>query len=177
MAKAKQRYFPKNTDQWHFEEPTVFRRFSLSLVEMAILTGVVLRLYRALVITYGTTSWWWIGGTFVLGLLVLCAMATVHLANYPLYRWVWRAPLFALAEVAAESATSLLLIYLGREPSGSTRAVWSDWLPMTAQTLWTRELTVCGWALVLAGAVWLVRRTILREQPVEEETVEEIAQA
>jgi hypothetical protein len=176
-TKPKQKYFPKTTDQWHFEEPTILRRFSLSLVEMAVLTGVTLRLYRALVITHGTTSWFWLGGTFALGLLLLCAMATIHLANYPLHRWVWRAPLFALVEVAAESVTSLLLIYLGREPMGSARAEWSHWLPLTAQTLWTRELTVCLWALILAGSVWIVRRTILREQPVEEETVEEIAQA
>jgi heme/copper-type cytochrome/quinol oxidase subunit 4 len=176
-APRKQRYFPKNTDQWHFEEPTALRRFSLSLVEMAVLTGIALRLYRALVITHGSTSWAWIGGTFVFGLLLLCAMATMHLASYPLHRWTWRAPLFALVEVAAESVTSLLLIYLGREPKGSARAVWSDWLPMTFQSLWTRELTVCGWALILAGAVWVVRRTVLRDEPVQEETPEEIAKA
>ena len=92
-------------------------------------------------------------------------------------RWVWRAPLFALVEVAAESATALLLIWFGREPSGSARAEWSDWLPMSIATLWTRELTVCGWALLLAAVVWVVRRTILREQPVEEEPVEDVAQA
>jgi hypothetical protein len=169
----KRKYFPKNTDQWHFEEPTVLRRFTLSLVEMAVLTGVTLRLYRALVVTQGTTSWLWLGGTFAL--LLLCAMATMHLANYPLHRWVWRAPLFALVEVAAESLTSLLLIWVGREPFGSVRAGWGDWLPMAAQTLWTRELTVCLWALILSGVVWIVRRTILREEPVEEESIEEIA--
>lgn len=166
-------FFPKHTVQWHFEEPTIIRRFSLSLFEMAILTGITVRLYRALVITHGSTSWIWLGGSFAVGVLLLCAMATVHLANYPLQRWVWRAPLFALIEVAAESATALVLIWFGREPSGSARAEWSDWLPMAAGTLWTRELMVCGWALFLAGVVWIVRRTILREQPVEEETVED----
>ena len=171
-------YFPKHSVQWHFEEPTVMRKFSLSLGEMAVLTGIVLRLYRALVITHGSTSsWLWAGGTFALGLLVLCAMATVHLANFPLNRWVWRAPAFAAAEAAAESATALVLIWFGREPSGSTRAEWSDWLPMAGGTLWTRELTVCAWALFLAGVVWVVRRTILREQKVEEEVVEDAAQA
>lgn len=171
-------YFPKQSVQWHFEEPTVMRKLTLSLAEMAILTGIALRLYRALVITHGTTSsWLWAGGTFALGLLLLCAMATVHLANYPLQRWVWRAPLFALIESAAESATALLLIWLGREPSGSTRAEWTDWLPMAGGTLWTREVIVCGWALFLAGVVWVVRRTILREQKVEEEVVEDAAQA
>jgi hypothetical protein len=171
-------YFPKQSVQWHFEEPTVMRKLTLSLAEMAVLTGIALRLYRALVITHGTTSsWLWAGGTFALGLLLLCAMATVHLANYPLQRWVWRAPLFALIEAAAESATALLLIWLGREPSGSTRAEWTDWLPMAGGTLWTREVIVCGWALFLAGVVWVVRRKILREQKVEEEVVEDAAQA
>jgi hypothetical protein len=171
-------FFPKHTVQWSFEEPTVLRKFSLSLIEMAVLTGITLRLYRALVITYGSTSsWLWAGGTFALGLLLLCAMATVHLANYPLNRWLWRAPFFALVEALAESATAVVLIWVGREPSGSVRAEWSDWLPMAAGTLWTREATVCGWALFLAGVVWVVRRTILREQKVEEEVVEDAAQA
>jgi hypothetical protein len=169
-------FFPKHTVQWHFEEPTVMRKFSLSLAEMAILTGVALRLYRALIITHGSSSsWLWLGGTFALGLLALCAMATIHLANYPLQHWVWRAPLFALAEAAAESATALLLIWFGREPSGSTRAEWGDWLPMSGQTLFMRELEVCAWALIMAGAVAVVRRTILREQKVEEEVVEDAA--
>jgi hypothetical protein len=171
-------FFPKHTVQWHFEEPTVLRRFTFSLWEVALLTGITLRLYRALVVTHGSTSsWLWAGGTFAIGLLLLCAMTTVHLANFPLQRWIWRAPLFGLVEVAAESATALVLIWMGREPSGSARAEWSDWLPMAAGTLWTREVIICGWALFLAGIVWVVRRTILREQPVEEEVVDDAAQA
>jgi hypothetical protein len=172
-------FFPKHSVQWHFEEPTILRRFSLNVWEMAVLTGVTLRLYRALIITStaSTSSWLWAGGAFALGLLLLCAAATIHLANYPLQRWVWRAPLFALVEVAAESATALLLIAFGREPSGAARAEWSDWLPMAAGTLWTRMITVCGWALFLAGVVWVVRRTILREERVEPEIVEDAAQA
>ena len=169
-------FFPKNTVQWHFEEPTVIRKFSLSVTEMAVLTGITLRLYRALVNTHGSTSWLWLAGSIALPVLVVCAMATVHLANYPMHRWVFRAPLFALIEVAAESATSLVLIWFGREPTGSARAEWSDWLPMTWQTLWPRMLEVCGWALILAGVVSVVRRTILREQGVEEEVIEDTAQ-
>ena len=172
------RYFPKHTVQWHFEEPTVFRRFSLSLVEVAVITGVFLRLYRALVQTVGgpSSSWLWTGSTFALALLILCAAATIHLANYPVHRWVWRAPAFALVEVAAESVTALFLIWAGREPKGSTRAEWSDWLPMIWDTLWTRLLTISIWALVLAAVVAIVRRTVLRDEPVQEETPEEIAQ-
>lgn len=171
-------FFPKHTVQWHFHEPTVFRRVTLNLWEVAVLAGVVLRLYRAVVISAGSSSSWvWAGSTFAFGLLLLCAAATMHLANYPVQKWWWRAPLFALVEVAAESATALLLIGFGREPFGSTRAEWSDWLPMAGNTLWTRMLVVCGWALFLAGVVWVVRRTILREQPVEEEIVEAAEEA
>jgi hypothetical protein len=167
-------FFPKTTAQWHLEEPTVIRRFTLSLVEMAVLTGVTLRLYRALVSTQTSGSWvWFVALCF--GILLLCAMATAHLANYPVQRWVWRAPLFVLIEVAAESLTSLLLIFVGREPSGTARAVWSDWLPLAGTTLWTRMVIVCGWALVLAFVVFVVRRTILREEKIEEEVVEEAA--
>src|SRR3954468_23422923 len=147
------------------------RRFSLSLGEMAVLAGIALRLYRAVVISHGPNSWLYFGGFFVLGVLLLCAMATAHLANFPVQRWLWRAPLFALIEAAAESVTSLVLIWAGREPSGTTRAYWGDWLPMAGDTLWTRELVVCLWALFLAAAVFVVRRTILNE-PVEEEPVE-----
>ena len=34
-------FFPRNTVEWHIEEPRAFRRFSYSLVEMAIVTGVL----------------------------------------------------------------------------------------------------------------------------------------
>ena len=51
-------FFPKHTVQWHFEEPTILRRFSLNVWEVAVLTGIILRLYRALVSTAGPTSSW-----------------------------------------------------------------------------------------------------------------------
>lgn len=160
--------FPKHSVEWRFEEPTVVRRFTISLVEMALLTGVAMRLYRALVTTHGSGTWVWLlamaGGT-----LLLCALTTVHLANYPTHQWVWRAPTFGLAEVAAEAAMSLVLIGFGREPAGTSRAVWGDWLPLTLDTLWKRELVICVWALVLAGTIWVVRRTILRAEKIEEE--------
>ena len=164
-------YFPKHTVQWHFEEPTVLRRFSLSIVEMGILTGVALRLYRALVTTQGSSSWLWIAA-FAGGIVLLCAMVTLHLANYPLQRWVWRVPLFVAIEVAAEAVTSLALIALNREPTGTARAEFGDWLPMMLNALWTRGVIVIGWALILAAVIWIVRHTILREERIEEESAE-----
>ena len=161
-------FFPKNSVEWRFEEPTVIRRFTLSLIEMALLTGVALRLYRALVTIQSSGTWLWVAA-LVVGTIVLCAMTTVHLANYPLHQWLWRAPVFAVAVTAAESLTSLALIALGREPRGTARAEWGDWLPLAFDTLWKRGLVVCAWALVLAGVIWVVRRTILREEKIEEE--------
>lgn len=164
-------FFPKHTVQWHFEEPTLLRKFSLNLVEMAVLTGIILRLYRAVVTIQSSGSWLWFAA-FAGGILLLCAMATMHLANYPLHRWVWRAPAFVLIEVAAEALTSVLLIAVGREPTGTARAELADWLPMMWGTLWTRGLIVIGWSLVLAGVIWLVRHTLLREERIEEEPAE-----
>jgi len=173
--KKKTPYFPKHTVQWHIEEPTALRRFSLSLWEMALMTGVVLRLYRAVVLNYGATSWIWLGALGV-GLMIFCTMATLHLANFPARRWLWRAPLFALLEVSAEAATSLALIWLGREPQGSARAEWGDWPSMAFDTLVTRELTVLVWAVMLAIVVGVVRKVVLRESVELEIEAEEAAE-
>ncbi len=154
-------FFPRTTIDLKLEEPAAFRRLSFSLVEMALVTGVVLRLFRAVALTHGGNSWLYLGGTLALGVLVLVGMATAHLANFPVQRWVWRAPAFAAVEVAGEMATSLALIALTREPIGSMRARWSDWPGMAWQTLVWRSVVVLGWALLLAGAVLIVRRLIV----------------
>ncbi len=157
-------FFPRHAIELHLEEPRAFRRFSFSLVEMALVTGVLLRVYRSFALTHGSNSWWYIGGSFALGLVLLLGMATAHLANFPVQRWVWRAPLFVLVESAAEMAMSLLLIWTGREPNGTVRAEWADWPAMAAGTLLTRGIAVLLWALLLAGIVGVVRRTIVHEE-------------
>jgi hypothetical protein len=152
-------FFPRHTVEWRLEEPAAFRRLSLSLVEMALLTGVVLRLLRALTFTHGRASWLLYGGTFVLMAILLIGMATAHLANYPVRAWAWRAPLFALVETAGEMVTSLLLIAMHREPEGTARADFHDWPSMALRALLQSELTICLWALLLAAAIVFVRRS------------------
>ncbi len=151
--------FPRNTVEWHLEEPAAFRRLSLSLVEMALLTGIVLRLLRAFAFTHGRASVLVSIGAVVVWGIILVGMATAHLANFPIKRWAWRAPLFALVETAGEMMTSLLLIWLGREPDGTARAHFHDWPSMAARTLLQSELTLCLWMLLLAGIILLVRRS------------------
>lgn len=153
-------FFPRQTLEWHLEEPRAFRRLSLSLVEMALVTGVLLRIYRSFILTHGANGWLYLGGTLGFGLLFLLLMTTAHIANFPVQRWLWRAPAFALIECTAEMATSALLIWIGREPYGSIRAEWHDWPSMAIGALATRGLVIILWTLLLAGIVQVVRRVM-----------------
>jgi hypothetical protein len=152
-------FFPRHSIEWRVEEPPAFRRLSLSLIEMALLAGIVLRVLRALAFTHGRASWLFYGLMFVVGTLVLLGMTTAHLANFPVRAWFWRAPLFALVEVVGEMSTSLLLIALRREPEGTARADFHDWPSMSVRALLQSELTICLWALLLAAAIVFVRRS------------------
>ena len=165
-------FFPQHSVEWKLEEPRAFRRLSLSLIEMALLTGVVLRLLRALTFTHGRASWLFYGAAFVVGLLILLGMTTAYLANWTLRSWLWRAPLFALVEVAGEMATSLLLITIGREPEGAVRAEFHDWPSMALRAFLQSEVSICVWAALLAGVILFVRRSGIAEGVEEEPMVD-----
>jgi hypothetical protein len=132
-------FFPRQTIEWRLDEPPAFRRLSLSLVEMALLTGVVLRLLRAFAFTHGRASVLFSIGAVAVWAIVLIGMTTAHMANYPLRRWAWRGPLFGLMETVGEMLTSLVLIALHREPNGTARAEFHDWPTMGARALLHRE--------------------------------------
>jgi hypothetical protein len=156
-------FFPRHSVEWRLEEPQAFRRLSLSLVEMALLAGIVLRVLRALTFMHGRASWLFYGAAFAVGLLILLGMTTAYLANWTLRSWLWRAPLFALVETAGEMSTSLLLIAVGREPNGAVRAEFHDWLSMALRALLQSELSICLWAALLAGVIVFVRRSGIAE--------------
>jgi hypothetical protein len=151
--------FPRHTIEFHLEEPKAFRRFSRSLVEMAIVTGVLARLYRVVILTHGSNHWLYLAAVITVGALFLIGMLTAHLANYPVHQYLWRAPVFAGIEVLTEMATSALLIALGREANGTVRAHWDDFAGMGLHALLYRGLTFVLWGLILAGVVTLVRET------------------
>jgi hypothetical protein len=154
------KYFPRTTNEIRSEEPSAFRAVALSVVEMGLLTGVVFRLFRSLVLTHGSNSWLYLGGMLAIGAIFLVAMTTIHLANFPLRRWVWRAPMLAVLVAAGEMAVSLILILAGREPNGTVRAELADWPGMAISVLLFRMTAVCGWALLLAGAVMAARSVL-----------------
>ncbi|MGH7663143.1 MAG: hypothetical protein ACRENI_02420 [Gemmatimonadaceae bacterium] len=158
------RFFPRQTVAWKLEEPAAFRKLTLSLLEMALITGVVLRLYRSVVFVQSAGSWLYVGAAFAFGALFLFGMLTLHLGNYPIRQWAWRAPAFAVIEVAAEMLTSIALIALHREPLGTARAAAGDWMVMVRGTLITRVAGVVLFALLLAGIVQLVRYLLLRRE-------------
>ncbi|MGH7616585.1 MAG: hypothetical protein ACREPM_05095 [Gemmatimonadaceae bacterium] len=162
-------FFPRTTIELRLEEPKTFRKISFSIVEMAIVTGILLRVYRVLVLTHSLSNWLYLGVTVAVGVAFLLGAVTAHLANYPLHQYFWRAPVFALIEVSAEMATSALLIALRHERNGSVPAHWDDWFGMLRNALLVRGLSIVIWAVILAGVVQIVRRTIVHEEDEPEE--------
>ena len=83
--------------------PHALRRLSVSLPQMALVTGIGMRLWRSYVLTHGSAdSWAWVGGTFLVGVSFLFLMTAIHLGNFTLRNWTWRAPLFAVLESGTE---------------------------------------------------------------------------
>ena len=154
------KYFPRTTNEIRSDEPSAFRELTRSVAEMGLITGVVLRLFRSLVLTHGSNSWLYLGGMFALGAVFLFAMTTIHLANFPLRRWLWRAPVLGTLVAVGEVAVSLLLIAVGREPNGTVRAELADWPGMAGSVVLYRLTAVCAWALLLAGAVTIARNAL-----------------
>jgi hypothetical protein len=144
------------------QQPTAqgaWHRIGASLIEMSIITGVLVRVLHVVSNAHGgQLDWHSFVGTFIAVPVVLLALATVHLSSYPLNQWVWRAPVFALAESAVESIFSLALISAGRERWGTGRAVLGDWPAMAGATFLTRFAMVCIFALILGGVAQYVRR-------------------
>jgi len=146
-------------------EPPAFSKLARSIVEMALVTGVVVRLYRALVLTNAAGSGelrfaalFFIAAAFVL------LMVAVHLSRFPLREWAWRAPVFAVLESAFESLVSLGLILAHREPLGTGAATIGDW-PAIAGTILVNHVTVISiFSLLLALTVKLVRYQLLKHE-------------
>ncbi len=150
-------FFPAKTASFKIDETRVFRRLSFSVVEMAVVTAVVLRVYRALAMTLAGANALYLGMSFAIGFVVLFGMVTVHLGNFTIRRWVWRAPLFALIEAFAESVTSLALIAAHREPLGSGRATFADWPGIVGSIFTWRLSAIVIFALVLAVVIRVAR--------------------
>ena len=155
------RFFPRDVIHWGEEQLHPLRAFAVRTLEPAGITGILLRLYRALVLgATATTSWMLFVAGLTLGVVFLCGMLTWHLGNFPVKRWPLRVLAFVVIEVAAELGVSSLLIAAHTERYGARVATWSDWWPMAGQTLFERGLVLTLFALVLAASVQIVRRAL-----------------
>ena len=145
-------------------EPPAFSKLARSIVEMALVTGVVVRLYRAVVLTHAGPSGLYLGTMFLLASAFVLLMATVHLSRFPLRQWTWRAPAFGALESAFESIVSLGLILANREPLGTGAATLGDW-PAIAGTIFLRHvIVISAFAGLLALTVKLVRYQVLKRE-------------
>ena len=151
------------SSEWDLEEPAAFARVARSPVELALITGVLMRLFRAVVLTHGDATSSYLGAALVLGTLFLLGMATLHLGRFPVREWPWRAPLFAVFETAGEMIVSFVLIALHREPWGTARAEFVDWQAMATGVVFWRVLGVSVWALLLGVTVSFIRGRVLKE--------------
>jgi hypothetical protein len=132
---------------------------------MALVTGVVVRLYRALVLANtGDSSPLSIAALFLLGASFVLLMVAVHLSRFPLRQWIWRAPAFAALESVFESLTSLGLTLAHREPLGTGAATISDWPAIAGNILLRHVIVISVFSLLLALTVKLVRYRIMKHE-------------
>jgi hypothetical protein len=147
------------------QEPPAFTKLARSLIDMALVTGIVARLYRALVLSRADSpTGTYVVVTFSLGAVFVLLMAALHLGRFSLREWLWRAPAFAAAEGVFEMITSAVLISLSREPLGSGAATFADWPHMFLRTVGWRIVTIVLFALLLAGIVKWIRFMLLRRE-------------
>lgn len=136
-----------------------FRRISRSVVDMAVLTGIVVRVLHVLFSARSAElSWFAYAGRFILIPIVALGLASVHWSNYPVRQWLWRAPVFGLIEAATGAIASLGLIAAGRERWGTGRAEMADWPSIASRILVAHVLVICIFALLLGAIVQFIRR-------------------
>jgi Na+-translocating ferredoxin:NAD+ oxidoreductase RnfA subunit len=141
---------------------------------MAIVTGVLVRVYRLTMLTYAPLDRpWALLAAIAGGVVILLGLATIHLGNYPVRHWLWRAPAFAVVESLAAMGVSAALIAAGVEHMGTAPMHWHDWRADLWTTIKIHFLLVVAFALVLAGVVQLVRRALLKHEH-REHTLEAI---
>ena len=149
--------FPRQSIIWKLEEKTTLQRITLSLAWYGFGIGVVVRLYRWVLLgLIAPTGLGTVLGAGV-GVILMCGLATGHLANRSLKSWPWRVPALAALITAGESVTSLVLTLLHQERLGRALASLSDWPGTVVGILLTRVLVIGVFGLVLAGMVVALR--------------------
>ena len=145
---------------------SLLSRLPRSLIPMALLTGIVVHSYIWFVLARASVNFGWIAlllafsGRFVL----LLGLATVYLGNHPVRQWLWRAPLFALAESAVEAAMVTVLILFRAERIGTEHAHQRDWWSIVSDILVYHGIAILIFSLILGVVVQTVRFALLKHE-------------
>jgi hypothetical protein len=141
-------------------------RIPRSLIPMALITGIVVHSYIWFVLARASVNFGWIAlllafaGRFVL----LLGLATVYLGNHPVRQWIWRAPLFAVAESAVEAAMVAVLINVRVERIGTEHAHQRDWWSIVSDILVYHGIAILVFSLILGVVVQIVRYALLKQE-------------
>ncbi len=145
---------------------SLLARIPRSLIPMAVITGIVVHSYIWLVLARASVNFGWIAlllafsGRFVL----LLALATVYLGNHPVRQWIWRAPAFAVLEVAVEAIMVAALIRIRVERIGTEHAHRTDWWGIVSDILVYHGIAILVFSAILAVVVQTVRYALLKHE-------------
>ena len=133
---------------------------------MALLTGIVVHLYRVFILASPTITFGWVtlflagAGEYVL----LLSLTTVYLGNHPVRQWIWRVPLFTAVEWLVEAAAVAILIRIRFERIGSEQARVGDLGTIVMDRLIWHGAAIFAFSFVLALVVQTVRYALLKHE-------------
>jgi hypothetical protein len=145
---------------------SLIARIPRSLIPMALLTGIVVHLYRVFVLASPTITFGWIS-LFLAGAgeyVLLLSLSTVYLGNHPVRQWIWRVPLFTVAEWLVEAVAVAVLIRVRFERIGSEQARRGDLSSIVLDRLIWHGAAIITFSLILAVVVQTVRYALLKHE-------------
>lgn len=153
------------TLELHVHEPPAVLRFSRFILPMALLTGILVRVYRdALLASSSSSSWTFLIVTYVGQQIVLLGLATAHLGNYPIKHWLWRVPLFGIVAGLGEALASAALIALRFERNGTEIAHSQDWLGFARWAVAVDVVLMVVFGVLLAAVMQILRYALLKRE-------------
>jgi hypothetical protein len=145
---------------------SLISRLPRSLIPMALITGVVVHSYRVFVLASPNITFGWIS-LFLAGAgeyVLLLSLSTVYLGNHPVRQWIWRVPLFTVAEWLVEAAAVAILIRIRFERIGSEQARVGDLSSIVMDRLIWHGAAIITFSLILAVVVQTVRYALLKHE-------------
>ncbi|MEP6690782.1 MAG: hypothetical protein ABJD07_06465 [Gemmatimonadaceae bacterium] len=154
---------PKHLLEWYLHEPEAVARISRVLPAMALATGIAVRVWRdVLLASSSSSSWIYLIVTYIGQAVILLSCTAAHLGNYPLKRWLWRAPVFAVLTGAAEAGASWVLIAMHYERLGTDYAHSHEWAGLAVLAVGSDVVLIIVFAILLAIVMQVIRFALLK---------------